>query len=122
MANVRDSENPIDGLTGQEDGARAAGEDGPLVLGGELLLDEGADEAGQAFTVVAGKQVCAALRARKDAAVEGDKREPFRLAAGPSEGRERGGAVLERRDRDGAGVDLGRARCHPVTSARSPRK
>ena len=37
VANVRDSESPIDGLTGQEDG--------PLVLGGELLLDEGADFA-----------------------------------------------------------------------------
>ena len=45
VANVRDSESPIDGLTGQDDGARAAGEDGPLVLGGELLLDEGADFA-----------------------------------------------------------------------------
>ena len=29
VANVRDSESPIDGLTGQEDGTRAAGEDGP---------------------------------------------------------------------------------------------
>ena len=122
VANVGDAKRPIDGLTGQEDGARAAGEDGPLVLGGELLLDEGADEAGQAFTVVAGKQVCAALRARKDTAVQGDKREPFRLAAGPSEGRELAGAVLERRDRDGARFDLGGGRRHPVTSARSPRK
>ena len=45
MAHVRDSESSIDGLTGHKDGARAAGEDGPLVLGGELLLDEGADFA-----------------------------------------------------------------------------
>ena len=98
------------------------GEDGPLVLGGELLLNEDANEPGQAFTVVAGKEVRAALRARKDAAMQGDEREPFRLAAGPSEGRERGGAVLERRDRDGARFDLGGGRRHRVTSARSPRK
>ena len=41
-----------------------------------------------------------------------DKGDPFGLAAGPSEGRERAGAVRHRRDRDGAR--------HPVTRARSP--
>ena len=40
----------------------------------------------------------------------------------PAEGRELVGAVLQRRDRDGARCLRGGARRHPVTSARSPRK
>ena len=45
--------------------------------------------------------------------MQGDERQPFGLVAGPAEGRELAGAVLQRRDHDGAR--------HPVTSARSPR-
>ena len=91
---------------------------------GELLLDEGADEPRKALAVVAGLEVRATLRARKRAAMQGDKGQPFCLAAGPSEGRELAGAVLQRRDRRGAlgaRFDLGRAAGHLVTSARSPR-
>ena len=40
VANIRDAQRQIGGLAGQQYGARAAGEDGPLVLNGELLLDE----------------------------------------------------------------------------------
>ena len=122
MPHVGDAKRPIEGLAGEEDGARAAGEDGPLVLAGELLLDERANEPPGGFAVVAGLEVRPALRARKDAAMEGDERQPFGLAAGPSEGRELAGAVLQRRDRDGARFGLGASRRHPVTSARSPRK
>ena len=64
----------------------------------------------------------APLRPRKDAGMQDDQRDPFGLAAGPSEGCELAGAVLQRRDRDGARCRLGVARRHPVTSARSPRK
>ena len=97
---------------------------GLRVLDGEVLLDEGADEPQQAFAVVAGLEVHPTLRARKRAAMQGDQGQPFGLAAGPSEGRELAGAVLQRRDRGGAlgaRVDLGRAAGHRVTSARSPR-
>ena len=122
MAHVGDAKCAIGGFAGEEDGARAAGKDGPLVLDGELLLDERVDETGDTFSVVARLEVRPALRPRKDAAMQGDKRDPLGLAAGPSEGRELAGAVLERRDGAGARRGLGRARRHPVTSARSPRK
>ena len=124
VSHVGDAKRLIDGLAGEQHGARAAGEDGPLVLDGELLLDESADEPQQAFTVVAGLEVHPTLRARKRAAMQGDQGQPFGLAASPSEGRELAGAVLQRRDRGGAlgaRVDLGRAAGHRVTSARSPR-
>ena len=113
MAHVGDAKRLTDGLAGEQHGPRAAGEDGPLVLDGELLLDEGADEPQQAFAVVAGLEVHPTLRARKRAAMQGNQGQPFGLAAGPSEGRELAGPVLQRRDRGGAH--------HPVTSARSPR-
>ena len=74
------------------------------------------------FTVVARVEVRPALRARKRAAVQGDQGQPFGLSVGPSEGRKLAGAVLPRRDRDGARLDRGWAGRHPVTSARSPRK
>ena len=81
MAHVGDSKRLIEGLAGQQDGARAAGEDGPLVLDGELLLDEGANEHARRFAVRAVEKL-APLRARKDAAMQGDERQPFGLAAG----------------------------------------
>ena len=84
------------GLPVSTTAARAAGEDGPLVLDGELLLDERANEPPGGFAVVAGLEVRPALRAREDAAMEGDERQPFGLAAGPAEGHELGrrGAAL----------------------------
>ena len=100
------------------------GKMGPLVLDGEVLLDEGADEPQQAFAVVAGLEVHPTLRARKRAAMQGDQGQPFGLAAGPAEGRELASAIRQRRDRGGAlgaRVDLGRAAGHRVTRARSPR-
>ena len=44
VPHVGDSKRLIDGLAGQQNGPRAAGEDGPLVLGGEPLLYERANE------------------------------------------------------------------------------
>ena len=121
VAYVGDAKRLIDGLAHQEHGARAAGEDGPLVLEREFLLDEPANEHARRFAVRAVEKL-APLRARERAAVQGDEREPFRLAPGPSEGRELGGVVLQGRDGDGARFGLGRGRGHPVTSARSPRR
>ena len=66
-------------------------EDSPLVLDGELLLDERVDEAGDPFSVGRpGLEVRAVLRARKDAAMQRDEREPFGLAARPAKRREQG--------------------------------
>ena len=48
VAHVGDAKRLIDGLAGEQHGPRAAGEDGPRVLDGEVLLDEGADEPQQA--------------------------------------------------------------------------
>ena len=96
-AHVGDAQRPIDGLAGQEDGPRAAGEDRPLVLDGVPLLDERAHEAACRFAVRA-VEVLHHCERVNDAAMQGDKREPFGLAAGPAEGRELGGAVLQRRD------------------------
>ena len=69
VSHVGDAKRLIDGLAGEQHGARAAGEDGPRVLDGELLLDESADEPQQAFTVVGGLEVHPTLRARKRAAM-----------------------------------------------------
>ena len=44
VPHVGDTKRPIDGLAGEQHGARAAGEDGPVVLAGEPLLDEVAKE------------------------------------------------------------------------------
>ena len=102
--------------------ARAvAGEDRPLVLDRVLLLNERANKQACKFAVRA-VEILTPLRARKRAAVQGDKRDPFGLAVGPSEGRKPGGAFLQRRDGGRARRGLGRVRCHPVTSARSPRR
>ena len=104
---VLDAKRPVEGFLRDVHGARAAGEDGPCVLDGELLLDERVDEAADTFSVVARLEVRPALRPRKDAAVQGDQGDPFGLAAGPAEGRQLAGAVLQRRDRDGARRRLG---------------
>ena len=81
----RDSKRPIDGLAGEQHGTRAAGEDGPVVLDRVLIVDKRPDEpAGDLWMRIAKKG--APLRAGKRAAVQGDKRDPFGLAVGPSEG------------------------------------
>ena len=120
MPHVGDAQRPIGGFAGEEDGARAAGEHGPLVLDGELLVNERANEPARLFRVRAAEKM-APLRPRKDADMQGYQRDPFGLSAAPAEGRELAGAVLQRRDRDGARCLRGGARRHPVTSARSPR-
>ena len=51
MAHVGDAQRPIERFAGEENGARAAGEDGPLVLDGELLVDERAHEDARRFAV-----------------------------------------------------------------------
>ena len=56
VAYVGNAKRPIEGLAGEEDGARAAGKDGPLVLDGELLVDELADEHARRFAVRAAKE------------------------------------------------------------------
>ena len=120
MPHVGDPQRPIEGFPGEQDGARAAGEDGPLVLDGELLVDERAHEYARRFAVRAVEKI-APLRPRKDAGMQRDERDPFGLSAAPSEGCKTARAVLQRRDRDGARCLQGGARRHPVTSARSPR-
>ena len=121
VPHVGDAQRAIGGFAGEEDSPRAAGEDGPLVLDGEPLVEERAHKRGGRFSVITSVDVRAVLRPRKDAGMQRDQRDPFGLSAAPSEGFKTARAVLQRRDRDGARCLRGGVRRHPVTSARSPR-
>ena len=121
-AYVGNVERPIEGLAGEEDGARAAGKDGPLVLDGELLVDELADEHARRFAVRAAKETTP-LRSDKDAGVEANERQPLGRAAGcirePRAGRRGPQALGLRRESAGAWAGLVFT---GSPAARSPRK